>query len=138
VSAAAVVLDAFPTVMVAEMVKDRLAVEGIDAFVADENMGSLYPGMEAFLGGIRVLVRPEDLERARDVLAHLSQPLGTSPEGLSEEELAVLASEAEAAPPEPPAGEEAQDRVRPVFLTILVTLLLVGLAWLVFRRLGPF
>jgi hypothetical protein len=124
-----VVLGAYGNVMHAELVKDRLEVEGIPAFVADDAMGHLYPGaLEPALGGIRVLVREEDLERAQDVLANLSHPLGSSADELTEEDLQVLEAEAEQAAPEddgPAAG--ADDGEPPGMLRTLVVVALFAL-----------
>jgi hypothetical protein len=130
---ALVVLDAFPNVLVAEMVKDRLGAEGIAAFVADENTGHLLAGVEAAMGGIRVLVAPEDLEPARGVLANLSHPLGSAVADLSEEELGVLAAEADTADTDGEAGVEPEPAARRERrLRLLFLLLGVGaLAFLV-------
>ena len=104
-----VLLDAFPSALIAEMVKDRLDAEGIPAFVDGANTAAVFAGAEAVVGGARVMVAPEDLEEARGVLANLSHPLGSATADLSEEELAVLAAratpeEAASVEEEPPGG----------------------------------
>jgi hypothetical protein len=116
---ALVLLESFPSVVVAEMVADRLDAEGITAFVESEHTAHLFAGVEAVMGGVRVLVEAGDVEEARGVLANLSHPLGTAAPDLSEEELAVLAAAAEeepAADPEPSGRGER--RLRTLFLLI--------------------
>ncbi|HYU30891.1 MAG TPA: DUF2007 domain-containing protein [Thermoanaerobaculia bacterium] len=51
----------------ARLAQARLATEGIDAVVADENVGSLYGG--SLIGGIKLRVREEDTAHAAEVLA---------------------------------------------------------------------
>ncbi len=143
-----VVLDAFPNVVIAEMVKDRLDAEGIEAFVADENTAHLYAGLESLIGGVRVLVAPDALDGARDVLANLSQPLGSAPDDLTDEEFSVLAAKAEAEEPTPPAAPptpEEEDlrerRLRRLFGLVglvAVALLVVRTIVRVARGLSPF
>src|SRR5262245_39397444 len=87
-----VVLATYPTVILAEMVKERLSAEGIDSFIADEAVGSTYPGLEHALGGIRLFVDDADLERSTAILVKLSSPLGTATaDEMSDEDLAALA-----------------------------------------------
>ena len=136
--ASLVLLDAFPSAVVAEMVKDRLEAEGIRAFVDSENAAHLFAGVEAVMGGVRVVVPPEQLEEARGVLANLSHPLGTAVPDLSEEELAVLAAESEGET-EGEAGTEAQPparadrRLRLLFLVAGAGAVLVALLWVLVK-----
>jgi hypothetical protein len=53
----------------ANFVVSVLAGEGIDALVPDAYTLGARPDLTAALGGIRVLVRASELERAREVLA---------------------------------------------------------------------
>ncbi len=46
------------------ILKTRLDAEGIESFIADENMGRIYPGVI----GVRLLVREEDLERVKEII----------------------------------------------------------------------
>jgi hypothetical protein len=114
-----VVVGSYSNVIVAEMVKDRLAAEGLTAFVADENVGSNFPGLEGALGGIRVLVPREEEVVARGVLANLSHPLGTAEafeeEGEPDEEDDV---EPEETPRETPAEAWARRRLIAVLVVI--------------------
>ena len=45
----------------------------IDCYLPDEHMASVQPGAEIALGGIRMMVPSDELERARDVLAQADQ-----------------------------------------------------------------
>lgn len=51
----------------ARLAQARLATEGIDAVVADENVGSLYGG--GVVGGIKLRVREGEAARATELLA---------------------------------------------------------------------
>jgi hypothetical protein len=51
----------------AELARAQLAAEGIDTHVAADDIGGMYPGVS--LGHIRLLVRAEDLETAKRILA---------------------------------------------------------------------
>ena len=53
----------------AELVKSVLDAEGIDTEIPDAYMAGVQPALGAGIGGIRVLVRSSDLERAEQVLA---------------------------------------------------------------------
>jgi hypothetical protein len=52
----------------AQLFKSVLDAAGIDAEIPNEYSLGLQPGYINMLGGARVLVRPDDLERAREVL----------------------------------------------------------------------
>jgi hypothetical protein len=54
----------------AHLAQARLASEGIDAMVADENLGSLYGG--SLVGGVKLRVREEEAARAAEVLSQES------------------------------------------------------------------
>jgi hypothetical protein len=49
----------------AEMARSFLEMEGITAMVATDDAGGTYPGI---LSPVRVIVRAEDADRARDIL----------------------------------------------------------------------
>lgn len=51
----------------ARLAQARLATEGIDSMIADENVGSLYGG--GVVGGIKLRVREEEAARAAELLA---------------------------------------------------------------------
>jgi hypothetical protein len=53
----------------AQFVVSVLEGEGIEAFLPDAYTVGARPDLTAALGGIRVLVRASDLERAREALA---------------------------------------------------------------------
>jgi hypothetical protein len=52
----------------ASILRSVLEGSGIEALIADENFASLYPGVMITTGGVRLLVRTAELERASDVL----------------------------------------------------------------------
>ncbi len=58
----------FPDAPEADLARERLALEGIRAFVLDELGDAVMPFMIASTGGIRLQVAPEDAERAREIL----------------------------------------------------------------------
>jgi hypothetical protein len=58
----------FSQVAEAELAKERLESEGITAFVPDALAGGVMPYL-AQSGGVRVQVKAEDAERAKEVLA---------------------------------------------------------------------
>ena len=62
-----VTLQTFPLLMEAQVVKSRLDAEGIQSFITDEHVMNLNFYSNA-VGGVRLQVRAEDLERAREAL----------------------------------------------------------------------
>jgi hypothetical protein len=58
----------FPDVPQAELARERLGLEGIQAFVFDEQTGAVMPYMVGSMGGIRLQVAPGDAEKAREIL----------------------------------------------------------------------
>jgi hypothetical protein len=58
----------FSDVSQAELARERLELEGVRAFVLDEQAGGVMPFLTNSMGGIRVQVAPEDAARAREVL----------------------------------------------------------------------
>jgi len=61
----------------AEMAQQTLAEHGIPAFVQADDVGGTRPALQ-FTGGVALIVRAEDLARARAVLAG-SGPADRSP-----------------------------------------------------------
>jgi hypothetical protein len=53
-----------------EMMVELLRNEGIDAMLEVDDAGGLRPEVPMGMGGAKVLVRPEDEERAREILEH--------------------------------------------------------------------
>ena len=54
----------------AEMMCELLRNEGIDAITEIDDAGGLRPDVPMGMGGAKVLVRPEDEEKAREILEH--------------------------------------------------------------------
>jgi len=63
-----VTVTSFPDVAEAELARERLELEGIAAFVIDGQMAGVMPYIANSTGGVRVQVKPSDLERAREIL----------------------------------------------------------------------
>ena len=53
----------------AEFIKSVLDADGIHSEIHDEFMAGVQPALGAAIGGVRVLVRSSDLERAQQTLA---------------------------------------------------------------------
>jgi hypothetical protein len=63
-----VTVTSFSDVAEAELARERLELEGIRAFVIDAQMAGVMPYIASSTGGVRVQVKPSDLERAREIL----------------------------------------------------------------------
>jgi hypothetical protein len=63
-------LSTHANVIEAEMVRSILADAGIEAFVLNPNAHGLYPGV---LGEVKLQVKEEDLEEARQLLEEFSE-----------------------------------------------------------------
>ncbi len=59
------VIECFTTAE-AELARAHLAAEGIEAIVAADDVGGMYPGVS--FGAIHLLVRHTDLESAKQIL----------------------------------------------------------------------
>ena len=64
-----VTVASFPDVAEAELAKERLELEGIRAFVIDAQTAGVMPFLTSATGGVRVQVEPQDVERAKEILA---------------------------------------------------------------------
>jgi len=58
----------FPDVAEAELAKERLKLEGIQAFVIDAAAVGVMPYLANAMGGVRVQVDPGDAARAKEIL----------------------------------------------------------------------
>jgi hypothetical protein len=63
-----VTIASFPDVSEAELARERLALEGIRAFVVDAQTAGVMPFLLNATGGVRVQVEPKDVERAKEIL----------------------------------------------------------------------
>ena len=73
----------------AELIKSILESEGINAMITSETYGRLLGGLipSSTFGYIRVLVRPEDAERAREIISETRiEPDMTEEEGERQDE----------------------------------------------------
>jgi hypothetical protein len=58
----------FPDVAQAKLARERLELEGVPAFVLDEQTAGVMPFMTGPIGGIRLQVAPGDAARAKEIL----------------------------------------------------------------------
>lgn len=63
-----VMVESYSSVNEANVFKGVLEAEGIRAEVLSDDVGGLYPSLQE-TSGVRLMVRAQDLERARAVLA---------------------------------------------------------------------
>ena len=63
-----VTVASFPDVPEAQLAKERLELEGIQAFVVDALTAGVMPYLTGSTGGVRLQVTSKDAERAREVL----------------------------------------------------------------------
>jgi len=66
-----VIVKRFPDTMTAHIARSILAAEGIEAFVADENLANADPPVVFASGGVRLMVPDEDEERAHTLLLEM-------------------------------------------------------------------
>ena len=52
----------------AELARERLELEGVEAFVIGGQTAGVMPFLASAGGGVRVQVKPADVERAREIL----------------------------------------------------------------------
>jgi Putative prokaryotic signal transducing protein len=75
----AIVLETFPNRIAAEMAAGLLESEGVEAMVAADDAGGVYPPLQ-FIRGVRLLVYKEDEARAREILRDMEAPVEPEPE----------------------------------------------------------
>ncbi|HXN33459.1 MAG TPA: DUF2007 domain-containing protein [Polyangiaceae bacterium] len=64
-----VTVASFGDVAEAELAKERLALEGIRAFVIGAQTAGVMPYLTNISGGVRVQVEPKDIDRAKEILS---------------------------------------------------------------------
>lgn len=64
-----VTFETFYDPILAEIIRAKLEANGIPCFLADENMGSIYPMYNQGGGGIKLKVFERDLEKCREIVA---------------------------------------------------------------------
>ena len=52
----------------AELAKSHLEGSGIESSIDDDDCGGAYPSMAMLTGGAKLLVRKDDIQKARDIL----------------------------------------------------------------------
>jgi hypothetical protein len=63
-----VTVTTFPDVPEAELARERLALEGVSAFVLSAQTTGVMPFLAASAGGVRVQVKRQDLAKAKEIL----------------------------------------------------------------------
>lgn len=66
-----VTLQVFNTAIEAHIIKNKLESEDIPCYIFDENIVTLNPLLNFAVGGIRLQVNIEDLEKAKTILAEI-------------------------------------------------------------------
>jgi len=61
-------LESFYNYVDAHLLKSRLESEEIECWLEDENTGTINPGYANIFGGIKLLVKKEDFERAKEIM----------------------------------------------------------------------
>jgi hypothetical protein len=64
----------------AALVKSLLEANGIDVFIHEENLTRMYPFTSAAVGGIKLAVPDEQVEKAQDVLRAYRESEGQEPD----------------------------------------------------------
>jgi hypothetical protein len=68
-----VVVETFINEVEAELAQATLAAAGIESFLKYEDIGGMLPPLQES-GGVRVLVRPSNLEEAKALLSQQATP----------------------------------------------------------------
>jgi len=63
-----VTFETFYDPILAEIIRTKLEANGIPCFLADENMGSIYPAYNQGGGGIKLKVFERDAEKCREII----------------------------------------------------------------------
>ena len=58
----------FSSRLEAELAKSLLESQGIKSFISADDAGGMRPGMFAYAPGVELIVREEDLEKAKELL----------------------------------------------------------------------
>jgi len=69
-----VTFETFYDPMLAEIIRTKLEANGIPCFLADENMGTIYPAYNQGGGGIKLKVFARDLEKCKEIRADDTEP----------------------------------------------------------------
>lgn len=64
-----IIIASYRDLIEAEIVKGRLEAEGIGCALADKNVVTAQPFYSNAIGGVKLKIRPEDYERAKQILA---------------------------------------------------------------------
>jgi hypothetical protein len=63
-----VTLETYYDPMLAEIIRGKLEANNIPCFIADENLGTMYPIYNQAVGGVKLKVFEHDLEKCRQLL----------------------------------------------------------------------
>lgn len=70
-----VIIGRFGDEISAHLVRHRLESEGIDTWIVDENMASVYPLYNQAIGGVKVAVRESEAAIATEILRDMESPV---------------------------------------------------------------
>ncbi|MBN1312503.1 MAG: DUF2007 domain-containing protein [Anaerolineae bacterium] len=84
-----VTIAAFSHPMQAQIVRGRLEAEGVPSFVADESTVTAFWLISNMVGGVKLRVKGEDVEKALDILAQEPEPIEWDEEDVTDEEAEV-------------------------------------------------
>jgi hypothetical protein len=65
-----VTFETYYNLMLAEIIRAKLEANGIQCFITDESLGSLFPVFDNGAGGIKIKVFARDLEKCREIVAN--------------------------------------------------------------------
>ena len=65
----------------AQITKTKLESEGVECFLFDEHTATVYPLFDTAIGGIRLMVKEQDLARAQAILSEVEKTPLTNDEG---------------------------------------------------------
>jgi hypothetical protein len=64
-----VTFETYYDLMLAEIIRAKLEANGIDCFITDESLGSLFPVFDNGGGGVKIKVFARDLEKCKQIIA---------------------------------------------------------------------
>lgn len=70
-----ITFETYYDIMLAEIIRAKLAANGIDCFTTDESLGVMYPVYNQGGGGIKLKIFARDLERCRKIVADTNELL---------------------------------------------------------------
>src|SRR5262245_51263343 len=110
-----VTVGSFPTAVEAELAKNRLAQDGIEAMLSDAEAVSMVFAFSGAMGGVKLLMSEEDAGRAEAILTRVKRGHGSRRDDYGLEENVTDAPDKVRVPTDeetPPADEEDEEEAR--------------------------